>query len=755
MAKKKQEPTGVKKLMHDMDDDVKYWALIILFFVLSIFFLLSPFGVAGVVGDSVFKWLKAFFGLGYYIIPALLILLSVSFMKREHTQLPSTTTVGSAVFFLSGLALLSVIGGVDADYGGYIGSLISAPLLWLFEKTISLIFLFALFVISLFFIYNTVPSKETLFFWRRFKKDKDEVEITEDHPVIHAGNEVIDPEEEETEEGAPEEVEEPQEEKKSKKDVIKDIFTIGEGQKPSFTDLFAAHSEFTPPPLKLLSGDKGKPGVGDIKANTNIIKRTLANFGINVEMDEVSVGPTVTRYAFKPAEGVKLTRIITLKDDLALALAAHPIRIEAPIPGKSLVGIEIPNTTKTTVGLASLFKAREYLESPKPLLMALGRGISGKEYFADLAKTPHMLIAGSTGSGKSVTIHTLINSMLFRNPPENLRLIMVDPKRVELTLYDGIPHLLNPVITDAKKAIRALQWAGKEMERRYDILKGHKVRDILSYHENIYTPATEAFKKQYGDNLESEEALDAADELPERMPYIVFIIDELADIMTTYPKELEAGIVRLAQMSRAIGIHLILSTQRPSVNVITGLIKANVPARLALKVASQIDSRTILDQGGAEALLGQGDMLYLGGEMSKPQRIQSAYISEKELKSVVDYIIKDYADMLPDEISLEEGSQNALFSQELTTSLDVEESDTDLDDKYEEARLVVIETQKASTSFLQRKMGLGYSRAAKIVDQLEENGVIGPQQGSKSRQVYIQTPSDENGEDDQLENHEA
>ncbi|PCI30259.1 hypothetical protein COB55_00565 [Candidatus Wolfebacteria bacterium] len=501
-------------------------------------------------------------------------------------------------------------------------------------------------------------------------------------------------------------------------------------------------SEHILPPLSLLSVDKGKPGVGDIKANANIIKRTLANFGIRVEMDEISVGPSITRYALKPAEGVKLARIVGLQNDLSLALAAHPLRIEAPIPGKALVGIEIPNSTKTTVGLGTLLAAAEFQNSDKVVFASLGKGISGKAQFTNIAKMPHLLIAGTTGSGKSALIHMIVTSLLYKSPPDKLRFIMVDPKRVELTLYNKIPHLLTPVITDPKKAILALKWAIKEMERRYDILETESVRDIDSYHKNILKPAVEA--------VEDTDDEDAKEGLPEAMPYIVIIIDELADIMQAYPRELEAGIVRLAQMSRAVGIHLILSTQRPSVNVITGLIKANVPSRIALQVASQIDSRTILDAGGAEKLLGAGDMLFLSGEMSKPQRIQSGYINEDEVKKVVKFLVKSYQDEIPDEINLEsmQKDSNSIFAGSV-------EDDNDADDDlYEEARETIVQSGKASTSYLQRKLRVGYARAARLIDMLEERGVIGPANGSKAREVYTEGQEDEYEENDSEDEEE-
>lgn len=459
--------------------------------------------------------------------------------------------------------------------------------------------------------------------------------------------------------------------------------------------------DYKKPPLELLQGDRGTPSSGDIRANANIIKRTLENFGIEVEMGEVSIGPTVTQYTLKPAEGVKLSRITALGNDLSLALAAHPLRIEAPIPGKSLVGIEVPNKSISLVGLRALIEHKIFQESSSPLLFVIGRDVSGIPVFADLAKMPHLLISGATGSGKSVSAHAIITSFLYRNPPEILRFIIVDPKRVELSMYNDIPHLLTPVITDHKKTIQALRWATREMDRRYDLLSDHHVRDIVSYNSQM---------AKSGEEL---------------MPYLVIIIDELADLMAMFPREVESSIIRLAQMARAVGIHLIVATQRPSVEVITGLIKANITSRIAFQVASQVDSRTILDMSGAEKLLGNGDMLFLAGDTSKPRRIQGGFVSEQEVKRVVDFLRETDAPEYDEgifETKIEDGGSEDNFGEED-------------DPLYEEAKALVIQAGKASASYLQRRLRVGYARAARLLDLMEANGMIGPADGAKPREV--------------------
>ncbi len=731
MAKRKSYDSTEKRtrkrrleLFSNLKDETLQGVLAVLAFVGATLSILSawrtestPFGKAGIAGHYFFDWLHFLFGIGYYLLPVIFLTLGLLYLKHLHRKFDILKLVGSLLFLLASLGIIDIIA---ASRAGFVGAWVAYPFVKLVDEGASLVILSSVVVISILIAFNTEVDLASLAFWRKEKDDKkkDKEEEKEDEEV---NIKIPLPEEAPLKEEKKPDLKEDDKKKLKVASALVDDTKDFIKPKQNYTQ-----REYEAPPLSLLERDKGKPEVGDVKANANIIKRTLANFGIDVEMDEVSIGPSVTRYALKPAEGVKLARIVGLQNDLSLALAAHPLRIEAPIPGKALVGIEIPNTTKTTVGLGTLFTGEEFQTSDKPLLTALGKGISGKSHFANLAKMPHLLIAGATGSGKSVTIHALIVSLIYRNSPDQLKFIMIDPKRVELTLYNKIPHLITPVITDAKKAILSLKWAAKEMDRRYDILQQKGVRDIDSYHKNVVAP------------LKNKKPVEGEEEKPvDPMPYIVVVIDELADLMQAYPRELEAGIVRLAQMSRAVGIHLMLSTQRPSVNVITGLIKANIPARLALQVASQIDSRTILDMPGAEKLLGAGDMLFLSGEMSKPQRIQCAFISESEVKKVVQHLIDTHQDQLnADEINLTDSAivgKNSIFEASFDEAGSTDEADDD--DLYEEARQVVLEAGKASTSYIQRKLRVGYARAARLVDILEKRGVIGPADGSKPRSV--------------------
>ncbi|MDI9325312.1 MAG: DNA translocase FtsK [Alphaproteobacteria bacterium] len=477
--------------------------------------------------------------------------------------------------------------------------------------------------------------------------------------------------------------------------------------------------DFHLPPLSLLQEEIGKGVATNTKINGETIKRTLATFRIIVTVEDVVVGPTFTRYSLRPAEGVRLNKITGLQNNLELALAASPIRIEAPIPGESLVGIEVPNATRASVGLRTLLTSAEFQESKEPLMVAFGKTITGGVFSRSLAKMPHALVAGTTGSGKSVLLHSLILSLLYKYTSEQLRFIFIDPKRVELTLYAGIPHLLADPVTDPKKALQSLVWGVNEMERRYQLLEKAKVRDIISYNDYARKEQEKIkIKKEAGEDIT---ILDTIDELP----YIVVVIDELADLMQNYPREIETAIVRIAQKARAVGIHLILSTQRPSVNVITGLVKANIPVRVALQVASQIDSRTILDTPGAESLTGRGDLLYLSAEHKKPVRAQSAFVTEDEVKAVATFIIEKNGEPL----------STVDFTQKQNKEGSQGESSNEEDELYDEARLIVIQAKKASTSLLQRKLAIGYGRAARLIDILEKNGVVSEQIGNKPREI--------------------
>ncbi len=692
--KKKQQSSHTTRVV---------WGLIMV--LIALIAAAGLVGGAGVGGFLIAEASKTLLGAGSILIPIALGTAGVFLVRNKSFEATTREIISGTIGMFSLLTILSV---GNLSYGGLIGKLLAMPLTAAFDSIFAAIILFFVVTCSFTIFFDRTPNLFPFFarIWQSIKslgiKEQpggDEVSIDEPSEYVIPASELNTPVE-----AAP----------KPEPAAMK--VTDSSSNAPDFTidtKRSKLSGAYVPPPLSLLEGDRGKANVGDVKANANIIRRTLLNFGIEVEMDEVTIGPTVTRYALKPAQGVKLSRIVGLQNDLALSLAAHPLRIEAPIPGKSLVGIEIPNKTKATVGIANLLGDPAFQQA-RPLTVALGRNISGKSVLKSIARMPHLLIAGTTGSGKSVTIHTIITSLLYRHGPDDLRFIFVDPKRVELTLYNGIPHLLTPVITDSKKAILSLKWAATEMSRRYDILESESVRDIDSYH-----------KSHQADFAKNVEGVD-------RMPYIVIVIDELADIMQAYPRELEAAIVRLAQMSRAVGIHLILSTQRPEVNVITGLIKANVPSRIALRVPTLIDSRTILDAGGAEKLLGHGDMLALI-ESNQAERTQSAYISEDEVKSVVKYLKSAFADDIRDTIELtgNVSGEKAMFSDSM-------EGDGDDDPLYEDARACIMEAGKASTSYLQRKLKVGYARAARLMDMLEERGVIGASDGAKPREVIDQ-----------------
>lgn len=709
----------------NLDEKAKRSILIVILLVLGAVSFLGLFNLSGHLGGFISKWLTLIFGFGKWLVPLLFLYWALILIRQKRKPLAFTDYLGLFLLFISYQTLFhffidplnwesAVIAGQG---GGYIGFYLSKFFFYIFGFWGGVLVLFASLLIALVLVFNTSLSRLIgreswlgklynifgLFFKNLFSAADEEEKIEEDEGkklIEEAREEVLGawqkrdvPVKQEADSEVEEETEEPVSLAAIKKDKPKVQEKIVWPKRSIKIDL----------PLDLLNNKFSKAIGGDTETNAQKIKKTLEKFGIPVEMGETKVGPTVTQYTFRPAEGVKLSRITTLNNDLSLALAAHPIRIEAPIPGQSLVGVEVPNKAKAIVGLREILEDNSFKSRKNNLHVALGKDVAGVAWLYDLTRMPHLLVAGATNSGKSVCLNAIIVSLLYQNNPEDLRFIMVDPKRVELPTYNGIPHLLTPVITDVNKTINALKWCLNEMERRYDILNKAGKRNIQSY------------------NSASKE----------KMPYIVFIIDELADFMMTSGKEMEAAIIRLAQMSRAIGIHLILATQRPSVDVITGLIKANVPSRIAFSVASLVDSKTILDSSGAEKLLGQGDMLFTTAEFGKPKRIQGAYLGDSEINDVVNYI-KDKsgpAEYLEGITDRQKVSGNA--------GVGLDGTHGDEDELFEEAKDIIIKAGKASTSMLQRRLSIGYGRAAKILDMLEEAGVIGPSNGAKPREVLI------------------
>jgi DNA segregation ATPase FtsK/SpoIIIE, S-DNA-T family len=735
MGKKKKDNNldylSVPKL--NLDERAKRSLGIVAVFAFGLISLLGLFNLSGVVGIFLSKWLTLIFGFGKWLVPLVFLFWGMLLVRNKKYEIKTSDYIGLVILFISYQTLFhffidesnwkeTVATGIG---GGYLGLWFSQFFNYLFGFWGGVIILLCLFLISLVIVFNTSLSKiigeesylAVLFrpIGKLFSIAFSPAEKSEEKPNRRRAKEFIDEAREDilgswTKKELAEEVEEEEEEEEEeaeeptaavlKQDAPKVQEKIAWPKKKFKIDI----------PVDLLNHKVGQAVGGDTNANGLRIKKTLENFGIPVEMGETKVGPTVTQYTFKPAEGVKLSKITTLSNDLSLALAAHPIRIEAPIPGQSLVGIEVPNKTKAIVGLREILEDNVFKNRKHNLMIALGKDVSGTAWIYDITKMPHLLVAGATNSGKSVCLNTIIISLLYQNNPEDLRFIMVDPKRVELPAYNGIPHLLVPVITDVSKTINALKWCLNEMNSRYDTLNKSGKKNIQSYNSDG----------------------------KEKMPYIVFVIDELADFMMTAGKEMEAAIIRLAQMSRAVGIHLILATQRPSVDVITGLIKANIPARIAFSVTSIVDSKTILDMSGAEKLLGQGDMLLSTSELSKPKRIQGAYVTDDEINDVINYIKEksgepEYLDGVTDRQKV--GG---------VAGVGMDGNYGDEDELMEQAKDVIIAAGRASTSLLQRRLSIGYGRAAKILDMLEEHGFIGPSNGSKPREVLVSKEQYEN-----------
>jgi len=709
--KKKFNKPAKKSIRFALPEEIKQIILGVLMILVAIIVGLSFFDKAGKAGIYFMKASRFLVGETVFVIPLIFILGGLVLLTAKSDQ--KFLKGGKRVFWsviLAGLVSIFGVTGFSAGFnsesmkGGWIGYLLSWPFLRYFGFWVTQIVFIALIIVG------------GLIFWhflgKRIKKEPSFAKATEGEEDAPVKPSII------------KRIFMPKFKIKEVPDLVskepKQAEALGlAGMKLDTKPITGSKTfSYQPPPFDLLDPDRGTPASGDTRVNSAIIKKTLENFNIEVVMSEINIGPTVTQYTLKPAEGVKLSKITGLSNDLSLALASHPIRIEAPIPGRSLVGIEIPNKTRAQVGLRNLIEAPDFQKSLSNLVLVLGRDVSGLPVYTDLARMPHLLVAGSTGTGKTIFLNSLILSLLYQPStsfksasPENLRFILIDPKRVEFPVYNNLPHLLCPVIYNAKQTISALRWLTGEMERRFDLLSEAKARDIGSFNELSLKNGTSP------------------------LPFIVLIIDELADLMAAKGREIEAAIVRLAQMARAVGIHLIVATQRPSVEVITGLIKANITSRVTFQVASQVDSRTVLDTAGAEKLLGSGDLLYISAEIAKPKRIQGSYASEKEVRRVVKHIVSKNQELKPQEeveAGLIEELERSSGEQEQIAGISYDQEDA----LYEEAKKLVIESNKASASLLQRRLRVGYARAARLIDILEDRGVVGPGEGARAREVY-------------------
>lgn len=718
MAKKKKSKKSSKKSQAQSGFQLKEGLvaeiIAIMLIILAVLLLVAGFGFGGVFPTTAFRWTGFIFGMASYVFPFCLIYIAYVIFSSENHKAPWTTYVGlfmilmaiSGLFhirFDSELARLMVIDN-DIAGGGLFGYGLDQLLLALLNRTTSVIVLVGMILIGSILSFN-VTIKAVFDAMKARREDRQQAEDSSSSAVSMVNKKELKPSGSGLRLNSSVPLTRPDDSKSSKK-------TEAASREEPAALTASSDPDWNFPDVKLLETASGKADAGDWKGNADIIKQTLSDFGIEVEMDAVNVGPRVTQYTLKPQSGVRLTKITALEQNIALNLAAESIRIEAPIPGKRLVGIEVPNQKSAIVRLRSILESKQWSGNRSPLPIGIGQDISGDSMVASLDKMPHVLVAGQTGSGKSIMINSLLCSLLYRNSPSDMKLILVDPKQVELNLYNDIPHLLTPVITQPEKCISALKWAVAEMERRYSTLAEKGKRNIAEFN---------ALKNE------------------EEMPYIVIVIDELADLMMVAARDVESLIVRLAQKARATGIHLVLATQRPSVDVITGLIKANIPARIAFTTTSQVDSRTILDQAGAEKLLGKGDMLFTTPDISKPRRIQGVLIEEKEVKQITDHIRMERApeynhDIITQPVQL--GGKGGV----------VADMDTG-DSEYPDAVKVVVDAGKASASMLQRRLRVGYAKAARLIETMEEQGIVGPADGSRPRDVLITSLDELDGDD--------
>ena len=725
MAKKRKSSKKSTPVKPQHSLPAGFWSQVgaVLLILLSLLLVVSWFGVGGPVLQWIDMASTKTIGYTAYALPVLLIYLAVETFRAEDNQLPVVVKFAAVleIVWFSGLfGLLKT--SLRPDAGGFVGDILNTATLKMVDSAIAAIFYLVMAFITVLFITQTSPFTVFSKLWQMIKSDRSEDDknrsimkqaakaqsTDEDKKVslgdikLNAGVPIINT-------------------NKEKKSLLK---RAEKPEKVSEEQALVATRDpnWQAPSLDLLEKNEGGADAGDTRQNAQIIHDTLSEFNIDAAMGDINVGPKVTQYTLRPPSGVKLTRITALETNIALNLAAQSLRIEAPIPGQKAVGIEVPNRKAAEVRLYSTLVSKQWTTSRDPLSFTIGKDISGQVVVGELGKMPHLLIAGQTGSGKSVMINTLLTSLLYRNSPSDMKLILVDPKQVEMAPYEDIPHLLTPVITEPEKTISALKWAVNEMERRYKLLAAEKIRNIRDYNKKLQSRAKNIAIADENGNVQQHE--DGS------MPYIVIVVDEMADLMMIAKRDVEALIVRLAQKARAVGIHLVLATQRPSVDVITGLIKANVPARISFTVASQVDSMTILDQAGAEKLLGQGDMLFYTPSMSKPKRIQGAWVTDDEVNKITDHLRMQMAPQYNDEVVAQPVQLNGKGG----VVMDFSEGG---DDKFKDAVRVVVERRKASTSMLQTRLGIGYQRAARIIEEMEERGIISAANGSKPRDVLI------------------
>ncbi len=701
--------------------------------VFSLLLIVSWFGGGGPVLEWINSVSLQMVGYASYLLPLLLVYVAVEIFRADENKLPLAMrfAVILEIVWLSGLFGL-LKSETRPLAGGFVGDLINKGMLGMVDGAIAAVVYVVLIAITILFITRTSPFVVIEKLADMMRRDSSEEESNRtlmkkvaaaDHAKkasdvkLNAGVAIMDANE--------------------KKPLARAGAKSVKPEKAEEQALVMVRDpNWQAPSLDLLEKSESSADVGDIQQNAQIIHDTLSEFNIEVEMEDANIGPKVTQYTLKPPSGVKLTRITALETNIALNLAAQSLRIEAPIPGKRAVGIEVPNRKAADVRLFRILNSKQWKESREPLSFAIGKDISGNAVVSELNKMPHLLIAGQTGSGKSVMINTLLTSLLYRNSPSEMKLILVDPKQVEMASYEDIPHLLTPIINEPEKTISALKWAINEMERRYRLMAGVKIRNIKDYNKKMQQAGHKIAVADADGNIQQHEE--------GAMPYIVIVIDEMADLMMVAKRDVEALIVRLTQKARAVGIHLVLATQRPSVDVITGLIKTNVPSRIAFTVPSQIDSVTILGQAGAEKLLGQGDMLFQTDTTPKPRRIQGAWVTDEEVMKITDHLRMQSAPQYNDEII----SQPVQLNGRGGVVMDFDGSGgNSSDDMFHDAVRVVVERRKASASFLQTRLRIGYQRATRIIGEMEEQGIVGPADGSRPREVLISSMAELDGED--------